>query len=184
MVHNAVLGTQQFSDVPIIDMTHPPIIRGASVRQDGRVLPRGLVVAKDSNGDLAAYEPGLATAGAWEAETAYTAGDLVKPTTGNANGHYYRCTASGTSHTAEPTWPTAVEGAVADATTAWAEAGLLGVDNLAGGGVLTEAVDTAVEAVAPVLRHGTVVQANLKVAGSAAAAADIAALEAIGIFAI
>lgn len=182
MVHNAVLGVQQFSDVQIIDLTHPAIVRGAAFRQDGRVLPRGTVVATDSNGAMAAYEPDLAAAGTWEAATVYAAGALVKPTT--PNGHYYRCTTGGTSHSAEPTWPTAVGGAVADNTAAWAEAGLLGVDVLTGGGVLTEAIDTAVEAVGPVLKHGTVVKDNLKVAGAAAEAADIAALEAIGIFAI
>jgi len=180
MVHNAALGTQLFSDVQIIDRTHPAIIRGAAFRQDGRVHPRGTVVATDSNGAMAAFEPGLATAADWEAETVYAAGALIKPTT--PNGHYYRCTTGGTSHTAEPTWPTAVGGAVDDATAAWAEAGLLGVDVLTGGGVLTEAIDTAVEAVGPVLKHGTVVKDNLKVVGAAAAAADIAALEAIGIF--
>lgn len=182
MTHNAVLGTQQFSDVQIIDRTHPPIIRGAAFRQDGRVLPRGTVVATDSNGAMAAYEPDLADAGDWDASTVYAAGVLIKPTT--PNGHYYRCTTGGTSHSAEPTWPTTAEATVTDGTAAWEEAGLLGVDVLTGGGVLTEAIDTAVEAVGPVLKHGTVVQDNLSVAGAAAAAADIAALEAIGIFAI
>lgn len=182
MVHNAVLGTQQFSDVPIIDHTHPPIIRGAAFRQDGRVLPRGRVVATDSNGAMSSYEPGLATAGTWEASTAVVAGELKKPTV--ANGHYYRCTTGGTTHSAQPTWPTTAEATVTDGTAVWEEAGLLGVDVLSGGGVLTEAVDTAVEAVGPVLKHGTVVGDNLDVAGAAAAAADLAALEAIGVFAI
>lgn len=182
MNHNAVLGTQQFSDIQIIDLTHPAIIRGAAFRQDGRVLPRGRVVATDSNGAMAAYEPGLAAAGTWAAATVYAAGALIKPTV--ANGHYYRCTTGGTSHSAQPTWPTTVGTAVADNTVVWEEAGLLGVDVLTGGGVLTEAIDTAGEAVGPVLKHGTVVADNLDVAGAAAAAADIAALEAIGIFAI
>ena len=182
MPHNAVLGTQLFSDVQIVDRTHPAIIRGGVFRQDGRVLPRGRVVAKDSNGDLAAYEPGLADASAWVTETAYAAGELALPTV--ANGHYYRCTTGGTTHTAEPTWPTTAEGTVADATVAWEEAGLIGVDTLTGGGVLTEEIDTSAESVGSVMKHGTVVGENLDVAGAAAAAADIAALEAIGIFAI
>ncbi|MBU4108129.1 MAG: hypothetical protein L6271_10150 [Desulfobacteraceae bacterium] len=182
MPFNAVLGSQQFSDVQIIDRTHPAIIRGAAFRQDGRVLPRGRVVAKDSNGAMAAYEPGLAAAVAWVAATVYAAGALALPTV--ANGHYYRCATGGTSHTAEPTWPTTAEATVTDATAVWEEAGLIGVDDLAGGGVLAEAIDTAVEGVGPVLRHGTVVADNLDVAGAAAATADIAALEAIGIYAI
>lgn len=41
---------------------------------------------------------------AWQASTAYAVGDFVAPTTGN--GHYYRCTAAGTSGSSEPTWPT------------------------------------------------------------------------------
>lgn len=183
MTHNGVLGTQQFSDVQIIDRTHPAIIRGAAFRQDGRVLPRGAVVAKDSNGDLAAYEPGLATAGDWAAVTVYAAGALALPTT--PNGHYYRCKTGGTSHaTTEPVFPTAAAATIVDGTVTWEEAGLIGVDDLAGGGVLTEIIDTAVEGVGPVLRHGTVVADNLDVAGAVAAAADIAALEAIGIYAI
>lgn len=182
MVHNAVLGTQQFSDIQIIDRTHPAIIRGAAFRQDGRVLPRGTVVAKDSNGAMATYEPGLATAATWVATTAATLGTLKKPTV--SNGHYYRATTGGTTGGTQPTWPTTANATVTDGTVVWTEAGLIGVDALAGGGVLTEAIDTAVEAVGPVLRHGTVVADNLDVAGSAAAAADIAALEVIGIFAI
>lgn len=182
MTYNAVLGTQQMNDVQVIDLTHPPIIRGAAVRQDGRVLPRGLVVATDSNGKIAAYEPGLATAAARANSTAYAAGDLVLPA--SANGHYYRCKTAGTSHTAAPTWPTTAGATVTDGTVVWEEAGLTGVDVLTGGGVLTEAVDTAAESIAPVLVHGTVVKANLSVAGAAAAAADLAALEAIGIYPI
>lgn len=182
MQHNAVLGTQQFSDIQIIDRTHPAIIRSAAFRQDGRILPRGLVVAKDSNGQLAAYEPDLAIAANWAATTAVTAGTLKKPTV--SNGHYYRCKTAGTTGGTQPTWPTTAQATVADGTVLWEEAGVLGVDTLAGGGVLTEIMNTAVEAVDPVLRHGTVVAENLKVAGESAAAADIAALEAIGIYAI
>lgn len=182
MTFNGVLGTQQFEDKQIVDRTHPAIIKGMAVRQDGRVLPRGKVLAKDSNGDLAAYEPDLATAEAWDAATVYAAGALVKPTT--PNGHYYRCTTGGTSHSAEPTWPTTTDTLVADGTAVWEEAGLLGVDVLTGGGVLIDAIDTAVESVARVMRHGTVVGENLDVAGAAAVEADILALEAVGVFVI
>jgi hypothetical protein len=41
---------------------------------------------------------------AWVTATAYSIGDLVKPTV--ANGHYYRCKAAGTSGAVQPTWPT------------------------------------------------------------------------------
>jgi len=39
----------------------------------------------------------------WEADTAYSTGDIVKPTT--ANGYAYKCTVGGTSDSSEPTWP-------------------------------------------------------------------------------
>jgi hypothetical protein len=182
MAHNAVLGTQQFEDKQIVDRTHPAIIRGMACRQDGFVLPRGKVLAKDSNGDLAPYEPGLATAPDWAATTAKTAGALVKPTV--SNGHYYRCTTGGTTGSSQPTWPTTPGATVTDGTVVWTEAGLLGVDDLAGGGVLIDPIDTSAESVARVMRHGSVVAANLDVAGAAASDADILALEAVGVYAI
>jgi len=40
---------------------------------------------------------------AWAASTAYSVGDIVKPTT--ENGYLYRCTSAGTSDSSEPTWP-------------------------------------------------------------------------------
>lgn len=49
---------------------------------------------------------------AWAATTAYTAGNMVRPTT--ANGHYYVCQVAGTSGGTEPTWPTAHGDTVAD----------------------------------------------------------------------
>ena len=182
MPYNGVLGTQQFVEKQIIDRTHPAIIKGMAVRQDGRILPRGRIVAKDSNGDLAAYEPALATAPNWAATTAKTIGVLIKPTV--SNDHYYRCKTGGTTGGSQPTWPTAAAATVTDGTVVWEEAGLLGVDDLVGGGVLAEAVDTANESVARVVRHGTVVGEKLDVAGGAAGTEDIAALEAIGIYAI
>ncbi|BDD85931.1 hypothetical protein [Desulfofustis limnaeus] len=183
MAHNAVLGSQQLTEKQIIDRTHPAVVLGKTFRQDGRVLNAGVIVATDANGEMAAYEPGLADAGAWEAEMEPSAGDLVKPTT--PNGHYYRCVTGGVADAAtEPTWPTATGASVADGTVVWQEAGLLGVDDLAGGGVLTERIDTAAEQVGAVLVHGTAVAANLSVAGAAPAAADLATLEGIGIYPI
>ena len=182
MAHNGVLGTQQFLDKQIIDRTHPAIIKGMAFRQDGRVLPRGTIVAKDSNGDLAAYEPGLANAVNWAATTAASIGTLKKPTV--SNGHYYRCKTGGTTGGSQPTWPTAPGATVADGTVVWEEAGLLGVDDLTGGGVLTDEIDTSVESGGRVMRHGTVVGESLSAAGEMAAEANIEALEAIGVFSI
>jgi hypothetical protein len=182
MPHNGVLGTQQFLDKPIIDRTHPAIIKGMAFRQDGRSLPRGRIVAKDKNGKMAAYEPGLASAVVWAVTIAVVAGALKLPTVGN--DHYYRCKTGGTTGGTQPTWPTAAAATVTDGTVVWEEAGIIGVDDLAGGGVLAEAIDTSVESIGPVIRHGTVVAENLDTAGAASAAADIAALEAVGVFAI
>jgi hypothetical protein len=182
MAHNAVLGSQQLTEKQIIDRTHPAVVLGKTFRQDGRVLNAGVIVAKDANGEMAAYEPGLAGAGTWEATTAVSVGELKLPTV--ANGHYYRATTGGTTGGAQPIWPTEDEASVADGTVVWQEAGQLGVDDLAGGGVLTERIDTAAEQVGAVLVHGTAVAANLSVAGAAPAAADIEALEAIGIYPI
>lgn len=57
----------------------------------------------------------------WAATTAYAAGDVIRPTTGN--GHVYVCQTAGTSAGAEPSWPTADYGQVADNTAVWVEAG-------------------------------------------------------------
>lgn len=58
----------------------------------------------------------------WAASTAYTVGDVVRPTTGN--GHLYRCVVAGTSGTTEPTWPTAGGQTVVDSGATWAEVGV------------------------------------------------------------
>lgn len=182
MTYNGVLGTQQFLDKQIVDRTHPAIIKGMAFRQDGRSLPRGRIVAKDKNGAMAAYEPALASAGTWAATTAVVLGALKLPTVGN--DHYYRCKTGGTTGSAQPTWPTTAAATVTDGTVVWEEAGIIGVNDLTGGGVLADAIDTSVESVGMVIRHGTVVRENLDTAGASSAAADIAALEAVGVFAI
>jgi len=55
--------------------------------------------------------------GAWQASTAYSLGDVVRPTT--RNGYVYECTTAGTSDAAEPTWPTTVGNTVTDGTVVW-----------------------------------------------------------------
>lgn len=56
---------------------------------------------------------------AWVTATAYTIGDIRRPTTANRNGFCYRCTTGGTTAGAEPTWPTYVGGTVVDGTVTW-----------------------------------------------------------------
>lgn len=58
----------------------------------------------------------------WAASTAYDAGDIVRPTTGN--GFLYRAQAAGTSGGAEPTWPTTVGDEVADSGVTWTNVGV------------------------------------------------------------
>lgn len=54
----------------------------------------------------------------WEASTAYSLGDSVRPTT--PDGYRYECTQAGTSDGSEPTWPGAGIGStVSDNTVEW-----------------------------------------------------------------
>lgn len=54
---------------------------------------------------------------AWQASTAYSLGDAVRPTT--RNGYAYECTVAGTSGGSEPTWPTTPGNTVVDGTVTW-----------------------------------------------------------------
>lgn len=54
----------------------------------------------------------------WAAATAYTLGDVAKPTV--YASHAYKCTTAGTSHAStEPTWGTTNGGTTADNTVTW-----------------------------------------------------------------
>lgn len=61
------------------------------------------------------------TYSAWAADTAYSEGDIVIPST--RNGRRYRATNDGTSASSEPTWPTATAGTVTDNDITWEEYG-------------------------------------------------------------
>lgn len=56
-------------------------------------------------------------AAAWQADTAYSEGDLIVPTT--PNGYMYRCTVAGTSGSTEPSWSTTFNTADTDGTAEW-----------------------------------------------------------------
>ena len=61
----------------------------------------------------------------WMGLTSYTIGQYVKPTVANANGHFYRCTQTGTSaaSASEPQWPTTYNTEINDADVNWMEIG-------------------------------------------------------------
>jgi len=59
---------------------------------------------------------------AWQASTAYVAGDIVESVGGD--GYRYKCTVGGTSGGSEPTWP-AEDGTVVDGTVTWENTGEL-----------------------------------------------------------
>src|SRR5260370_27837150 len=54
------------------------------------------------------------SAAPWAATRSYTAGTIVTPTPANANGFTYRAINSGTSGSAEPSWPAVVGGSVVE----------------------------------------------------------------------
>lgn len=57
----------------------------------------------------------------WGAAAVVEAGDLIRPTPANQNGHVFRANNAGTTGASEPTWPTT--GTVGDNGITWAEAG-------------------------------------------------------------
>ena len=60
------------------------------------------------------------TAFPWVASTAYSLGDVARPTA--ANGHLYQCTTAGTTGSGQPAWPTS-GGTVTDGTAVWTDRG-------------------------------------------------------------
>lgn len=57
MAINANLGTQTFVEKNIIDPLHPAIITSMDAKANNGDLVLGLIVAKDGNGDIVAYDP-------------------------------------------------------------------------------------------------------------------------------
>lgn len=60
----------------------------------------------------------------WEASHAYLVDDIIRPTSSNANGHWYKCTTGGTSGASEPSWNTTPGSTTNDGTVVWTEQGI------------------------------------------------------------
>lgn len=56
MAYNAVLATKTYNDSAVIDGTHPPVILTMKAKANNGTLQPGLIAAKDSNGDVVAYD--------------------------------------------------------------------------------------------------------------------------------
>ena len=56
---------------------------------------------------------------AWAASTAFSVGDIRRPSTDQGTGLFFRCTTAGTSGTTEPTWRNFVGDTVDDGTCVW-----------------------------------------------------------------
>jgi len=82
-------------------------------QQSAGNIDSGNAIEDPTNG----HQGYIAAGTAWAASTAYSAGDVVHPTT--LNGYVYECTTAGTSGTTEPTWPTTPGDTVTDGGVTW-----------------------------------------------------------------
>ncbi len=77
-------------------------------------------------GAAAGYHDGGRMPTKWVANTAYTLGDMIRPTNSSGqidNNRIFICQVAGTSHSStEPTWPSTAGATVADNTVTWQEA--------------------------------------------------------------
>ena len=56
---------------------------------------------------------------AWSAGTAFSVGDIRRPTVNDGTGLFFRCTTAGTSNGSEPQWPNSAGDTVTDGTCVW-----------------------------------------------------------------
>ena len=56
---------------------------------------------------------------AWSAGTAFSVGDIRRPSTNKGTGLFYRCTTAGTSGGSEPNFPNNIGDTVEDGTCVW-----------------------------------------------------------------
>ena len=106
MLSDLVKGYDKFQDEAGINLCFTTV----NVKGSGDVDCIGTLL--EWNDTNSAFYP-VTSNTAWEAEKAYTAGDVVVPLA-SYNGFAYVATNSDTSHTAEPTWPTYVGGTVTE----------------------------------------------------------------------
>ena len=61
----------------------------------------------------------MAAVGPWQASTAFSVGDIRRPSVNDGTGLFFRCTTAGTSAATEPNWPNNVGDTVTDNTCVW-----------------------------------------------------------------
>ncbi|OHD80488.1 MAG: hypothetical protein A3J97_10705 [Spirochaetes bacterium RIFOXYC1_FULL_54_7] len=186
MAFDAKLGTQSVIDKQIINGTHPAIVLPLDMKADNGSINVGQMVAKDSNGDIVAYDNDIEEDlgdgdAAVERFTGILASypvapgsvsvsdgtqELVDDGEGNLVG-------DGDGYVNYKTGAISVKFAAPPASLAEVVATYANKPE----GVLVQTVDTTKETVGRVIVHGTVVAANILVAAVAAAAADFARME-------
>lgn len=75
------------------------------------------VIRAEADGKLHVSVPVVTTSTAWVADTSYSLGDTIIPTT--ANDYEYICTTAGTSDSSEPTWTTGIGDTIDDNDMVW-----------------------------------------------------------------
>jgi hypothetical protein len=92
-------------------------------------------------GAAAGYHDGGRMPTKWIASTAYTLGDVVRPTNASGqidNNRIFICQVAGTSNSSEPAWPSTAGATVTDNTATWQEASVYMV-GLKGAGTIAAA---------------------------------------------
>lgn len=92
-------------------------VPGSYVEVDESGANRGLPAYRQP---ILIVGPRIKTPAAWTATAAAALGSMIKPTTGNDDGHYYICIVAGNTGATEPAWPGA-GGSVSDGTVTWRE---------------------------------------------------------------
>lgn len=84
----------------------------------------GILKGTSVGGAAAGYHDGGRMPTKWVASTAYTLGDVIRPTNASGqidNNRIFIAEVAGTSNSSEPTWPSSAGGSVVDNTVTWRE---------------------------------------------------------------